>query len=154
MKPSILLRRAVIALISLCVAFILITVLVNLSVFDEDLRPEVVSILQPVQIPPHEDNAYIAIWGISAIADKDIVEAGVRLVERYHHNREQQGGGERKAYGRDAVDAMTTIWPGSLYNLGGKIFLAKMLGYQADYIARVHDLNSMIGLVKLQLPEK
>lgn len=403
MKPSILIRRVVIAFISLCVAFILITVLVNLPVFDEELRPEVANILLPLQIPPHENNAYIAIWGISAAADKDIVEAGVRLVERYHHNREeneldaltpedyveilgtkspneewlksyscnartqlgclsiiraslqaapvtsqrsqllldrhqyilqmsgfgnwadssytsttplppyismlklsqlklanlydsdssadflkqlaidmrfwrmmlehgselidkmfgiagiwtdvqylseymaihklsqdearfvrsllnpltrdelnlenafkseqrtlfktlaignhslpdfgplvnswliqtnatqnsyyqhitkpvldlsvlsgaefatqthsreQQDEGEKKAYGRDAVDAMTTIWPGTLYNLGGKIFLSKMLGYPADYIARVHDLNSMIGLVNLQL---
>ena len=59
--------------------------------------------------------------------------------------------GSRKAYGRDAVDAMTTIWPGTLYNLGGKVFLSKVLGYPADYVARVHDLNGMISLVKLQL---
>ncbi len=64
--------------------------------------------------------------------------------------REQRNRDKSNAYGRDAVDAMTTIWPGTLYNLGGKVLLAKLLGYPADYIARVHDLNSVISLVELQ----
>ena len=399
MKLPTLIARVAVVLVVLCVAFIFTAALVNLSVFDEELRPEVSNILQPPQPPPHKDNAYNAIWGINAAADRVIVDTGVRLVERYHANREQlildgltpedfaeilgtnnpgdewlknlhcsartqsdcvsvirtnlksvpvtsqraqlllnrhqqilqmsdfvnwgnstfapttslppyatmmnlsklklgslfesgssasfirqlsidmqfwrmvldQGSdlidkmvgiaaiwndlqflseymathellpgeselvmsilepltgselnlvdafkseqrtlshtlamgnpslpafgplvrdwliqnnatqnsyyqyvtgpiielsrlsgtefaaqthtndGSRKAYGRDAVDAMTTIWPGTLYNLGGKVFLSKMLGYPADYVARVHDLNSMISLVKLQL---
>jgi len=86
-----LFRRVAITFVLLCVAFILTAALVNLSVFDQDLRPEVNSILQPPQIPPHKNNAYTAIWGIHAAADKDIIDTGVRLVERYHHNREYQG---------------------------------------------------------------
>ena len=89
MKFSILLRRMALTLVSLAIAFILTALLVNLSVFDEDLKPEVASILQPVQVPPHEDNAYFAIWGMIATADKDVVETGVRLVERYQHNQEK-----------------------------------------------------------------
>ena len=89
MKFSILLRRMAMTLVSLAIAFILTALLVNLSVFDEDLKPEVASILQPVQVPPHEDNAYFAIWGMIATADKDVVETGVRLVERYQHNQEK-----------------------------------------------------------------
>lgn len=65
--------------------------------------------------------------------------------------REQRNRSKSNAHGRDAVDAMTTVWPGTLYNLGGKVLLSKLLGYPADYIARVHDLNSMISLVGLQL---
>ena len=91
MKFSIMLRRVVMILVSLAIVFILTALLVNLSVFDEDLRPEVTNILQPVQTPPHEDNAYFAIWGMAATSDKEIVETGVRLVERYHHNREKNG---------------------------------------------------------------
>ena len=91
MKLAILLRRVVITIVSLSVAFILIALLVNLSVFDEDLRPEVVRILQPVQTPSNDGNAYFAIWGIGATADKDIVAAGVRLVKRLSLNREASG---------------------------------------------------------------
>jgi len=52
MKLAILLRRVVIIIVSLSVAFTLIALLVNLSVFDEDLKPEVTRILQPAQTPP------------------------------------------------------------------------------------------------------
>lgn len=399
MKNSSLISRVAIILIVLFAAFIFTAALVNLSIFDEDLRPEVSKLLQPPQISEPRENAYTAIWGINTAADKDIIDSGKRLVERYHSNREKQGldgltpqdffkilgstneteewlksfncssrtqpdcvsairanlqstavdsqgaqllsirhqnilqmsefvnwgnstfapttsmpsyatmmnlsqyklaglfddnsatafleqlaldmqfwrmvldqgsdlidkmvgiagvwndlqflseymatyelqpgdvdlvmsileplsknelnledafkseqrnlsrtlargnqslaafgplvsdwliqtnatqnsyyqnvtgpiielsrlsekefaaqthtnDGSRKPQGRDAVDAMITIWPGTLYNLGGKVFLSKMLGYPADYIARVHDLNSMISLIKLQL---
>jgi len=59
--------------------------------------------------------------------------------------------GVRKSKNHDTIKEMTTIWPGTPYNLGGKIFLKKMSGYFSAYIARAHDLNSMIGLVELQL---
>lgn len=36
-------------------------------------------------------------------------------------------------------------------HLGGKVLLSKLLGYPVDYIVRIHDLNSMIAMVKLQL---
>lgn len=97
MKFSILLRRVAMTIVSLAIVFILTTLLVNLSVFDEDLGPEVTSILQPVQTPPYENNAYFAIWGMTAADEKEIVETGARLVERYHHNREKNG-----------LDALTT----------------------------------------------
>ena len=58
MKISTLIRRIAMTFVSLCVAFILLVALVNLSVFDEELRPEVSSILPPPDIPPHKNNAY------------------------------------------------------------------------------------------------
>ena len=91
MKSSKLFRRIVITVVMLPIAFLLIAWLVNLSFFDEDLNPDVASILQPVQRPPHEGNAYFAAWGISATADKDMIESGVRLVERYHDNGAKSG---------------------------------------------------------------
>ncbi len=68
--------------------------------------------------------------------------------------REQKNRNREDAHGREAVENMTSLWPGTLYNLGGKVLLSKLLGYPADYIARIHDLNSMIGLVKVQLSLK
>ena len=68
--------------------------------------------------------------------------------------REQKNRNRQDAHGREAVENMTSIWPGTPYNLGGKVLLSKLLGYPADYVARIHDLNSMIGLVKFQLSLK
>ncbi len=91
MKSSKLFRRVVITVVMLPIAFLLIAWLVNLSFFDEDLNPDIASILQPVQRPPHEGNAYFAMWGISTTADKDMIESGVRLVERYRDKRAKSG---------------------------------------------------------------
>lgn len=68
--------------------------------------------------------------------------------------REQKNRNRQDAHGREAVENMTRIWPGTLYNLGGKVLLSKLLGYPADYVARIHDLNSMISLVEFQLSLK
>jgi hypothetical protein len=46
---------------------------------------------------------------------------------------------------------LLNLWPSSLYNFGGKLFLSWLGGSYSDYIGRVHDINGMIGLVKLQL---
>ncbi|NOY17686.1 MAG: hypothetical protein GXP23_12360 [Gammaproteobacteria bacterium] len=91
MKLAILLRRVVITITSLSVAFTLIALLVNLAVFDEDLKPEVTRIQQPAQTLPTEGNAYFAIWGMGATDDQDIVKTGVRLIKRLRQNREASG---------------------------------------------------------------
>ncbi len=91
MKSSKLFRRVVITVVMLPIAFLLIAWLVNLSLFDEDLNSDLASILQPVQRPPLEGNAYFAMWGISATADKDMIESGVRLVERYRDKLAKSG---------------------------------------------------------------
>jgi len=44
--------------------------------------------------------------------------------------------------------------PSSLYNLVGKMLLNLSIWSPTDYIARMHDLNGMISLVKLQLQLK
>ena len=59
--------------------------------------------------------------------------------------------GFRRSSGHDGAKQMSTVWPGTPYNIGGKIYLKLVSGYPSAYIARVHDLNSMIALVKLQL---
>lgn len=91
MKPSTLLRRLLLMVVSLTTALMLIAALVNLSVFDEDLIPELSDIMQAEQSPPHNDNAYLAMWGISATADRDMIDAGVGLVERSRENRGTHG---------------------------------------------------------------
>lgn len=47
-----------------------------------------------------------------------------------------------------------SISPTSLYNLGGKLLLPASIWSPTDYIARVHDVNGMFDLVKLQLSLK
>lgn len=91
MKTSRLISRAAIILVVLCLALILTTALANLPVFDDDLRPEVSNILQSSQTPEPRQNAYTAIWGINATGDKDEIDSGKRLIERYHSNREKLG---------------------------------------------------------------
>jgi len=44
--------------------------------------------------------------------------------------------------------------PNSLYNLGGKILLPAASWNASDYISRMHDLNGMIMLVRLQIEIK
>lgn len=58
--------------------------------------------------------------------------------------------GIRRALDHDGATEMSKVWPGTPYNIGGKIFLKHVSGYYSAYIARTHDLNSMIALVNLQ----
>ncbi len=59
--------------------FISIVLIINLSIFDEDVKPEVSKILEAVE-PPTEGNAYYAFMGISSESDKDMISTGKALV--------------------------------------------------------------------------
>lgn len=50
-----------------------------------------------------------------------------------------------------AKGSMINLWPSTLYNFGGKFVLPWFDLHPEDYIGRVHDLNGLIRLVKLQL---
>ncbi len=69
------------------VLFVAIVALINTSPFDEELSPEVKKIINNIPLPVVEGNAYYAIMGINAQANKDIVEAGHELTLRYLENR-------------------------------------------------------------------
>ena len=67
--------------------FIASVFVVNTSPFDEKLNPEITKILQVNPPAPIEGNAYFAIMGINAPADKSIIETGEQLINRYKKNR-------------------------------------------------------------------
>lgn len=67
--------------------FILIVVVANLPIFDEELDPGLIASMQLPVVPPAEENAYIALYGISADEGIDMVEAGALFYERYAKNR-------------------------------------------------------------------
>ena len=83
-----------IATIIATILFVLLSLaLINLSLFDEELRPEIVEALQEYPMPADEDNALIAAYGISASNDKNVVVSGRQLIERYRYNRDVLGSG-------------------------------------------------------------
>ncbi len=82
MKTNIL--RGLKYLAILLVTFITLVIVINLSIFDEELSPEVVAMMQKQQFKIEPDNAYLALWGITADSDKDMIDAGVKLIERHN----------------------------------------------------------------------
>ncbi len=52
------------------------------------------------------------------------------------------------------VDSLISGSPKSLYNIGGKLLLSTIVFNAHDYIARVHDLDGVISLVRMQLALK
>ncbi len=69
------------------VLFIALIFIINTSPFDEKLNPEITKILQKMPATPVAGNAYFAIMGFEASADKSIIETGARLIKRYKENR-------------------------------------------------------------------
>lgn len=67
--------------------FIAIVAIINTSPFDEGLNPEVKKIMHDIPMPVVEGNAYYALYGLNAIADKDMITAGHELILRYLENR-------------------------------------------------------------------
>jgi hypothetical protein len=67
----------------LLVSFIALVLVINLSIFDEELKPEVEAMFEKQQVTIEADNAYIAIWGITAANDKSFIDAGIELMQRY-----------------------------------------------------------------------
>ena len=83
--------KALLGIVAVVILFITITLVINLSVFDEEPSPAVVKIMQPNPISITPDNLYFSMLGISAAADENIAEAGMRLIERYRINRDENG---------------------------------------------------------------
>jgi hypothetical protein len=80
-------KLVLLGLLSIFILFLLILTFANFSSFDEQLRAEVKTLLEPKPMPESSENAYFAIWGLSASKDRDIVAAGKRLIERYQANK-------------------------------------------------------------------
>ena len=67
----------------LLVTFVALVLVINLSIFDEELNPEVAAMFEKQQVAIERDNAYIAMWGITADNDKNFMDAGIELMERH-----------------------------------------------------------------------
>jgi hypothetical protein len=80
------LRRILLPFIGLIGLFMVIVLTINLSLFDQELSPEIKKIMQLQPQPPKQGNAYYAIWGLSAEANQDISDIGFNLVQRYLSN--------------------------------------------------------------------
>ena len=68
----------------LVVTFISLVLVINLSIFDEELSPEVAAMFEKQQQTIEPDNAYIAMWGITAGSNKDFIDAGIELMQRHY----------------------------------------------------------------------
>ena len=75
-------------ILTIVVLFIAMVWVINLPAFDEDLDPFIIESLKPVQMPPNEENAYYAFWGLPASSDKSFLDAGHRMIARYRDNRD------------------------------------------------------------------
>lgn len=82
-------KKVLIAFVAIVILFTTITLVINSSVFDEALSPEVVKSLKPVKMPPDEENAYFAIMGLSASNEANMVTTGRRLIDQYLKNRDE-----------------------------------------------------------------
>ena len=108
MKTNIL--RGLKYLAILVVAFISLVLVINLSIFDEELKPEVHSMLEKEKIIIEHDNAYVALWGITADNRSNFIEAGIKLMERYQKINEASeyavisDSDERKILGKRNLD--------------------------------------------------
>ncbi len=80
-------KRIVLTLLSMIVLLIIIPAIVNFSLFDEQLDPEVIKLMQSSEMPNPVNNAYFSLMGINATADKSINLAGQKLIERYFSQR-------------------------------------------------------------------
>jgi len=82
--------KVLFGMFAIIILFVVITLFINLSIFDEELSPEVVELIEPIKMPPNQENAYYAIWGMSAASSKkDIVNIGLQLINRYQENRDE-----------------------------------------------------------------
>ena len=82
-------KKIALYLFSLLLVFALFIVVINSSIFDEELHPEVKLAMQvPPEINPQK-NAYLALFGMQAAAGKDMQQVGIQLTTRYLQNRDQ-----------------------------------------------------------------
>ncbi|MEE4216828.1 MAG: hypothetical protein V2I48_04415 [Xanthomonadales bacterium] len=69
------------------------------------------------------------------------------FVDTYIPARDSEAGSAQLT----STAGLLSLSPASLYNLGGKQILVENAYSPADYVARAHDANGMIDLVKLQV---
>lgn len=82
-------KKIAVSLFSLLVVFMFFVVIVNNSIFDEELHPEVKIALQVPSEINSQQNAYFALLGMQAAAEKDMQQVGIQLTARYLQNRDQ-----------------------------------------------------------------
>ena len=88
MKNLSLAKKLSLSFLTVFLVLVFIVSLVNLSVFDEELDPELISLLTSSEIPANRENALYALWGLEAAAQKNIVDTGIALVHQYRSNKE------------------------------------------------------------------
>ena len=64
---------------------------VNLAIFDEDLKPEINSLLESAAMPANKDNAYIALLGLKSDESQNMFYAGEQIVANYQRQLENPG---------------------------------------------------------------
>ncbi len=84
-------KKLGIGIVVIILLFLGVLAVTNLEYFDEELSPEVSQILAPITMPADQDNAYIAVWGLAAANDKDMIQSGRALIQRYRSNRDTEG---------------------------------------------------------------
>ena len=86
--------KALSNLVILVLVFFISLQVINSSIFDEDLKPEIIPMLESKPIKKIEPgNAFIGLWGLYANSDKDYYESGVQMMELIEKNR---ASGKRK----------------------------------------------------------
>ncbi len=147
------------ALLGILVA---LTLVVNLSWFDEDLHPDVAQLIPPKPVSMR-DNAYPLVYGFTAARDRDPREVGIEIVTRL---RERYEKGEPVAVSADEMaellgtpisgDDWSGLLPGVACNARFELDCADRL--IAD-LAQIDRVPSRLGLlldryeVIAQMPE-
>jgi len=84
-------KKLLLGVLTIFVTFIFIIVVINSSIFDEELSPQVAETLKTIKMPANNKNAFFAIWGLSATSEKNVIETGKALIARYRENRDKRG---------------------------------------------------------------
>lgn len=87
-------KKLLLGLLAVFLTFIIIVVVIDFSIFDEELSPQVVETLKPIKMPLNHENAFFAIWGLSASSNKNMIKTGEALISRYRENRAKRGNDE------------------------------------------------------------
>lgn len=82
-------KKITLYLFSLIAGFAVFIIVINSSVFDEELHPEVKLAMQVLPEITLQNNAYYALFGMQAAADKEMQQVGIQLITRYLQNRDQ-----------------------------------------------------------------
>jgi hypothetical protein len=78
------LKTAKLLFIATIICFVMLTVITlitNMDIFDEELNPELVSLLEPDQFIPDSDNGYVYFVGLLTSQDKDPLTVGSEYID-------------------------------------------------------------------------